>query len=1545
MSDSEDKIQNDDMDSGNNPTPSPSKNKSIPGIILKWVLRIFLFFVILIIGLLLFIQTDLFNGLALDFILDKVNKSLEKKQSTIHAASLTGNIFRGITLENGSIKVKEDTLLKFKSIELKYDIWALTDREIYVNKVQITEPEINLTNIRNEKDSLELNLDYLLRSDKIDEDTSKSEFDWGITAEEVIITNGAFRFVENKNSSLPIRDIVMRNLDTFDLKESDITGLNLNLSAKYFPDKKDFNINNLSFNTNSDFSLKNLTLTAEINEDKSETRLKNFSIKTERSDFKINLLSMNGLNPFDKVEYEEFKKNMVEIDLEADEFNFADLTYFLPELNFLDSSVMLKMKANGEYGNLNISELLLSTPNSNYNFTGNVKNLDKPENLYFNVRGNDLKIDPSDAKLILPGLSIPDYSHIGIVSIPYVTYKGEPEKFTSGFDFKSNAGNANGEVFLDFTNTQTRYKGDVNVTNVNIGKIIKDKELESNINGKFSVDAAGFDYRTASGKLNYSLRNTKFYGQNISSSDGQINFNRSNLNIEIAYNSDAVKTKTAGKVNISNPDNISYDLKGTVTGLNISAFTKDNSQSSNLNFDFDVNGRGTDPDALAGNFKINMNPSTFSEYVIPATPLNVEIDESGNVRSITAKSDFADLSIKGDFNINELTKVIAANAEKIRYDLTSVYFPDSLKETGFSFTPSCNNFYLDYDIDVKNLAPLYSFTGGDSINLSGSINGLISDSCGKFNLTSDGILRNIKIKDSAFVSDSLFIDLNLSNDISSAGPEKLYADLSIFSGKLNIGNFPLDSTRVSVNIAEGKNSFAVRTKKDSTIRFITEGMIEDSFKVKFDTMDIAFKELKLINNKDLILKYGSIDSSSWIDFRKFALNYGSQRLNIAGIYSLTDSSNIKITTDNLKIATIQRLINMDIDTSEMLKGNLRRIEIDYKGTPENPNLYMEANSDILKVGGTRIGRLDATMHYYDEMLKPDFSFYNVNNTGNIKIFGLFPFFNPFNPENADSAVVVKKLSETDIDLNVLAKNFQLKVFQQLLPYTSNLEGKLDGKILLKGTASKPQLSGNMDVNDGKFYVTLNKMRYNFLAKLTTRDEKLIINNTKVFYSPEPTRFISATGYVDFSNLTLNDIFIELSGDMKAFDRKSGQTELGISGDLWVGSGTPRLRLKGNSDRFDLTGNLVVIKGNVTFNPFVQEAYNIYTDNFTYGVIIDSLKSLKSPYGKIITQSTDSDVVIKNLNLNPFEKILYVNNNTQYSQKAKSKEGFFYYNIFVKTSNDLFLKFIVNEKSQQEFFGNIDAALYLDNNTDYTMKGNGTVRLGDNCYYKFFRKFDATGKVTFDGAVTNPSLDIVAQYKGYSTSGTGPTGEQNLEDIIIDMLVTGKAMNPTLTISIDRNGRRETGSNATSDAISFLLFGKFQDQLSFEQSTSFGASIGASLLSNYVSSSLEDIFPFLINTSFSYIDSPSGSFAENTDVRFTAAIGDAIVRFGGLIFKDFASADIVIDYPLNKLLKIQALSNNLFLRLEKVYDPFIDQSDISNTTGTRAGALVYYRIKF
>lgn len=1531
------------------PQINTKQKKSLFGRLFKWFSLLMILLILLIAGLLFFIQTDYFDKLALGIALDKINASLTEKDAIIYAESLTGNLLKGFTLNNGSIKVKGDTLLKFTSIHADYSILALLNKEISVQNLILKEPQINITDVKDKNDSVKWNIAYLLESGVKDEDTTASEFNWGITAENLTIENGAVRILEDKNSTLPIREIVMQKLDTFRIGKLDLTELNLNISAKYFPGSKSADIKKLSFRTNSDFNLNNFTLNAEVNEKDSVTKIKNFTVLTDRSDFRINELTMNKFEPFDAEDYENFDNNNVKLDLESQRFNFKDLTFFLPQINFLDSTIALRLIAEGNYGDLQIDSLNLKMPNSNFDFTGNVKNLNNPSEIYFDITGNNIVISPHDTRLNLPGLPIPDYSYLGEVRIPSLKYKGTPERFDTDYDIRTSAGNALGNAYFDLTYNEIRYKGDVSTTNFNIGKIVKDKELESDITGNFKVDAMGFDYKTARGKLNYKINRTKFLGFNISGSDGILNFNRGDVGLNITLNSDALHTKAEGKINISNIKNISYNLKGTATNLNIAAFTKDISQLSDLNFDFDINGRGFDPNTMSGKFNINLNPSVFAGLNIPATPLNAEIDQNGNIRNISLNTAFADLKIDGILDISTLTKVISNNIEKIKSELTSGINTDSVESSNkavYSFSAACNNLNFNYSVNVKDLKPLYSFTGNDTIDFKGNLEGSLSDSCGVFYFVSKGLIRELSMKDSLLITDSALIDINIRNDINEYQLSGLDAIAVVKANRLIVSKFGVDTTMARISFSKNNNVFNLWTQKDSSIKLFTEGSLKDSLIVNFDSLAFMFQNILLTNNNRLVLKYNSQDSSQSIEFRKFVINSLNQKLSVAGKYSLTDSSDIKLSASNVDLGTYQKYFRDDPDTSNMVLGRIRYFDVSYKGTLKNPQIELSAVSELLSVGSTQIGRLDANIKFADDDLVSNINFYNRQNTGNFSLLGNIPIILNFSNDVTDSLQRLNIALQKEVNLNAVAKNFQLRVFQELLPYTQNLSGILDGKISLLGTSEKPILTGKMDVNNGKVGVTLTKMNYGFWASLSTDDEKLIIRDSRIFEPSDKTRFISASGYVDFTGLKMNDLMLEMTGDMKAFDRDLGETQLGISGDLWVGSGKNKLTLRGNSDRFNLTGNLILVKGNVVFNPFVQEAYNIYSDDFNYGVIIDSLIGDSLYSQQIIRQNTDSVYILKNINLNPFEKTLYTYENKELKKTAKGKPGKFFYDINVTTSENVFLKFIVNEKSQQEFFGEITTDdLNIYNYVDYTMMGRGTVTLGTNCYYKFFKKFDATGSTTFFGPISNPRLNITAQYKGYASSGTDASGQDNLEDVIIDMKVTGEAASPVLTISIDKNGVKETGSNATSDAIAFLLFGKFSDQLSFGESSSFGAALGASYLSNYVSSSIEQILPWLINTSIGYVDNKGGTLAQNTDVRFTAAIGDAVIRFGGQIFRGLANTDIVLDYPVNKLLKMKSLSNNIYFRFERVYDPFYNNADVTNTNGTRIGGMFYYKFKF
>ncbi|HEY3250027.1 MAG TPA: hypothetical protein VGK25_02805, partial [Ignavibacteria bacterium] len=327
---------------------------------LRRFLKIFIWlsalFIILILGAYYFIQTETFNKLALEYTVSKLNKSWELKESKLNVASVHGNILEGIRADYGTIIVREDTLFDFAYLDVKYDIWGLFNHEIRVEHATLNSPRINLIKMKYNKDSLIWNFMNLFSSAQ-EKDTSISEFDWDLTLEKLKIENGHLKVAGNLDENNPEWKYGNVKLDSFDFNDLDLTNFEMELNARYFKNFKNISIKNLSFKTNSDFNLKKLALDANINIKDTTTDLWAFEMVTDRSTIKIDKVHMEDFSPFNKIAYENLGNKNFEVQLNIEKFNFDDLKFFLPELDFLDSTAGLILNVDGKYGDMDIHYL------------------------------------------------------------------------------------------------------------------------------------------------------------------------------------------------------------------------------------------------------------------------------------------------------------------------------------------------------------------------------------------------------------------------------------------------------------------------------------------------------------------------------------------------------------------------------------------------------------------------------------------------------------------------------------------------------------------------------------------------------------------------------------------------------------------------------------------------------------------------------------------------------------------------------------------------------------------------------------------------------------------------------------------------------------------------------------------------------------------------------------------------------------------------------------------------------------------------------------
>ena len=284
-----------------------------------------------------------------------------------------------------------------------------------------------------------------------------------------------------------------------------------------------------------------------------------------------------------------------------------------------------------------------------------------------------------------------------------------------------------------------------------------------------------------------------------------------------------------------------------------------------------------------------------------------------------------------------------------------------------------------------------------------------------------------------------------------------------------------------------------------------------------------------------------------------------------------------------------------------------------------------------------------------------------------------------------------------------------------------------------------------------------------------------------------------------------------------------------------------------------------------------------------------------------------------------------------------------YDIVLSTLTSARLTFVLNprtgEELSAEFTGDVNIKTEGDSVVAY-----GEITLLDRSYYTFFKKFNATGKIRFNGSLSNPELDITAVYMGTHTVLTPGAGGGQTEDVVVKLTIGGTRTKPKIKFDMLVDGidysQKYPEGDVESDAISFILTGRFKDELTAVETVNFAESLvssaGLSLLSSTVSriftDVLRDVFGgFITSAEIGY----SGGFR---GLRVTGIVGGAVVQVGGEIFTDISRTNISIRYPiLRKIFKgnlmvefKRRLSETFYVRQEK---------EIANTLR------IYYRIKF
>jgi len=289
-----------------------------------------------------------------------------------------------------------------------------------------------------------------------------------------------------------------------------------------------------------------------------------------------------------------------------------------------------------------------------------------------------------------------------------------------------------------------------------------------------------------------------------------------------------------------------------------------------------------------------------------------------------------------------------------------------------------------------------------------------------------------------------------------------------------------------------------------------------------------------------------------------------------------------------------------------------------------------------------------------------------------------------------------------------------------------------------------------------------------------------------------------------------------------------------------------------------------------------------------------------------------------------------------------------YNLVIEMQGPTQMRLVVNPMTNEELFADMRGRLAFEKNGPEA-RLNGQLEVTNRSYYNYFKKFEATGKLLFTGNALNPELDIVGRYETVhqkAVAGLDSLSQQGQETaeekVLVKLEIKGTRNEPKLSFGIEKekNGKYERWDEGDeeSNAIAFLLSGRFRDELTANQQTGLITDNLLGVTSGVLSAPLREYLRKVSGVSLDVLY--YGGPTESADVRLSGEIGEAVLRFGGRVLNDIRNTNFSVELPMSSIAGIESW-RNLILTVERRVEGIENIQENRKSSGAR----LLYRINF
>ncbi|MBW6535994.1 MAG: translocation/assembly module TamB domain-containing protein [Mariniphaga sp.] len=930
---------------------------------------------------------------------------------------IDGNFFTGISIQNVTVTMEQDTLVQIDEIKAKYNLWSLLRNTLEIHSAEIIRPQIFLKQVN---DSV-WNVQQIVKpgAEKPEQETEPSE---------------------GFNIRLPIFHLVdgfIRTETTDTIIPQRIEKLNTKLSLFWSENEQKAHLRQFSFSTkNPDFSLTQLEFL--LTQKDQFIELQNFKIETA-----IN--QINGKAGF------SLEQQAGNAHIEISELNLSEFSYFMPYLKFpATPSVKLEVRMEEniaratlqledqnqqislQISSSNLTDFLFGSGETilSYALDGTFSDVDLihwlgisdlPYTLNGNLSVKGHGIDPKTAEIELKG----ELNN-------WVIQDKQLDKIT--FDFSLNNGNLAGLLqgkgqFGSFSLSPSVqnlfnvpvYKANFTARNLDLERLTGMSDLSSDINLTASFSGRDFDPEKirVAGQMN--MLNSRFQHIQIDTLLAKAAYQNQNLRL------DTLRTKTrsalltaSGNYSFTAPSD--FKLEAVFSGVDeFYASLPDSSLQTSGTIQARLWGM---PDALSLETTAELDSSRYGEITLAKLSLNATgqlttSDTLFDVRfvaqqirtgdllidslAVNAEGNLDSLFISANLAAYELTTLIEAGIvprEPLKISLTEweVVFRNqkwALQQPPAIIELDAQNYRIENFNMISDHQELEQFI---------SANGIIS-------LSSE---QDFQLKIS---------NLNLENMMQLLELEQPVTGL--FGIQIDLTGKP-DSMQLNSRFSLAEPGFDKFKLKDIT--------------GKMEYTDNYFHIKTIIAPNDS----GRIEMSA-----AFPLEINPDSLKVA--FSMKESITGKVKIENISLAMLK-----EMEITDQLSGIFEG-ELDISGTVENPVMTSYFTFSDTEFSGYRFLKFDGNMNYSDNLFSAGLNMVPQDNGKLVANAEIPVHFYPdslkfgFNPKDS-------------VNGKVILEKMTLELLQALYP-AANIAGFIEGDLNISGTMESPNPLGNVRLRD------------------------------------------------------------------------------------------------------------------------------------------------------------------------------------------------------------------------------------------------------------------------------------------------------------------------------------------------------------------------------------------------------------------------------------------------------------------------------------------------